>query len=99
MRHMGSGGIAPPFLTLQLYGDEWSASRSCRFTLGNMTPSTHWIGGWVSSRAGLDVTEDIKISCPCRKTNPGCSARSLVAILVQTELSRFFYLYHAVLLN
>jgi hypothetical protein len=31
---------------------EWSASRP-----GNLTPSTHWIGGWVSPRAGLDAVE------------------------------------------
>jgi hypothetical protein len=37
------------FLTSALAGDEWSASRPCRFT-----PSTRWIGGWVDPRAGLD---------------------------------------------
>jgi hypothetical protein len=42
----GSGGIAPPFLT--------SASCPCRFTPGERAPGTHWIGGWVGSRAGLE---------------------------------------------
>jgi hypothetical protein len=32
-----------------LAGDEWSSSRPVRFT-----PGTHWIGGWVDPRAGLD---------------------------------------------
>jgi hypothetical protein len=36
------------FLTSALAGGEWSASRPARFT-----PSIHWIGGWVGSRAGL----------------------------------------------
>jgi hypothetical protein len=39
-------------LTSALVGGEWSASRLCRFT-----PGTHWIGGWVDSRAGLDDVE------------------------------------------
>jgi hypothetical protein len=34
----GSGGIAPPFLTSTLDGDEWSASRPCRFTLRERAP-------------------------------------------------------------
>jgi hypothetical protein len=31
-KHMGSGGIAPPFLISVLDVDEWSASRPGRFT-------------------------------------------------------------------
>jgi hypothetical protein len=37
------------FLTSALVGGEWSASRPGRFALG-----THWIGGWVGPRTGLD---------------------------------------------
>jgi hypothetical protein len=40
------------FLTLALYGDEWSLSRPGRFT-----PGTHWIGGWVGPRASLNDME------------------------------------------
>jgi hypothetical protein len=36
-------------------GGEWSASCSHRFTAG-----THWIGGWVGPRAGLDDVEKRK---------------------------------------
>jgi hypothetical protein len=36
-------------LTSALAGDEWSASRP-----GSFTPCTHWIGGWVNPKAGLD---------------------------------------------
>jgi hypothetical protein len=34
-------------------GGEWSASRLGRFTPGGRGPRTHWIGGWVDTRAGL----------------------------------------------
>jgi hypothetical protein len=42
------------FLNSALAGGEWSVSRPCRFTPGERAPSTHWIGGWVDPRAGLD---------------------------------------------
>jgi hypothetical protein len=45
------------FLTSALVGGEWSASRPWRFTPGERAPSTHWIGGWVDLRAGLDDME------------------------------------------
>jgi hypothetical protein len=40
------------FLTSTLVGGEWSASCPCCFT-----PGTHFIGGWVDPRAGLDDME------------------------------------------
>jgi hypothetical protein len=49
----GDGGIAPSFLNSTLDGGEWSASRPCRFT-----PGTHWIGGLVVPRFGLDAVEN-----------------------------------------
>jgi hypothetical protein len=45
------------FLTSALVRDEWSGSCSCRFTPGERTPGTHWTGGWVDPRAGLDDME------------------------------------------
>jgi hypothetical protein len=48
------------FLTSALAGGEWSASRPCRFTPGERAPSTHWIGGWVGPRAGMDDLEKSK---------------------------------------
>jgi hypothetical protein len=45
------------FLTSALVGGEWSASRLGRFTSGDRAPGTHWIGGWVDPRAGLDDLE------------------------------------------
>jgi hypothetical protein len=44
LRHEGVGG-------------EWSASCPCCFTPREKAPGTHWIGGWVDPRAGLDDVE------------------------------------------
>jgi hypothetical protein len=43
-----------------LAGGEWSASRLGRFTPGERATGTHWIGGWVDPRAGLDDVEKRK---------------------------------------
>jgi hypothetical protein len=48
------------FLTLALTGGEWSASHPCRFNPGERAPGTHWIGGWVGHRAGLNNVEKRK---------------------------------------
>jgi hypothetical protein len=44
------------FLDSALVGDEWLTPRCCRFT----SPGTHWIGGWLGPRAGLDDMEKRK---------------------------------------
>jgi hypothetical protein len=36
-------------------GDEWSASCPGRLLSPGRDPGTHWIGGWVDLRAGLDT--------------------------------------------
>jgi hypothetical protein len=65
------------FLTSALEGGEWSASRPGRaLPLGEWTPGTHCIGGWVGPRAGLDAEVRGKILCLCRGSNPGRSVRS-----------------------
>jgi hypothetical protein len=73
---MGSGGIAPTFVTSALYGGEWSASLTVRFTRGERAPGTHWIWKLMGSRTGLDAVENWKISCFCRESNPGHPTRS-----------------------
>jgi hypothetical protein len=45
------------FLTSTIAGGEWLASRPGRFTPGERAPGTHWIGGWVDPRAGLNDVE------------------------------------------
>jgi hypothetical protein len=60
-------------------------SRYGHFTPKEKAHSTHWIGGWVGSRASLDVTEKRKMSCHYRESNPGRPAYS--PSLSPTELS------------
>jgi hypothetical protein len=48
------------FLTLALVGSEWSASRPGRFIHREKAPITHWIGGWVDPRVGMDDVEKRK---------------------------------------
>jgi hypothetical protein len=58
------------FLTSALDGGEWSASRpTCRFTPRERAPGTHWIGGWVGYRVGLDTVLMRKFPSPCRDSN------------------------------
>jgi hypothetical protein len=45
------------FLTVALYGGEWRALRTDRFTPWIRGPGTYWRGGWVTSGANLDVKE------------------------------------------
>jgi hypothetical protein len=42
-------------LTSALDGGEWSVSRPGRFTPREGAPGTHWIGGWVGPKAGLEA--------------------------------------------
>jgi hypothetical protein len=39
-------------------------------------PGTHWTGGWVGPRAGLDAEARRKVLCLCRRSNPGRPVRS-----------------------
>jgi hypothetical protein len=64
------------FVTSALDGGEWSASRHGRFTPREIAPGTHWIGGWVGTRAGLDTEVNRKILSPCRDSNSDHPARS-----------------------
>jgi hypothetical protein len=57
---MTQQSIAPPVLTSELAGGEWSASHPGRFTAGEMFPGTLRVGGWVAPRAGLDAMEKRK---------------------------------------
>jgi len=61
-------------LTSTLDGVEWSALRPCRFIPRERSPGSHWIGGWVSPRAGLDAVVQRKILSPSRHSNPRSSS-------------------------
>jgi hypothetical protein len=67
------------FLTSALVGGEWSTSRLGRFTPGERAPAgTHWIGGWVDLRDGLDDLQKRKfLTLPGLELQPlGRPARS-----------------------
>ena len=67
-------------MTAALEGGEWSAARPGR-TLPQERPGTHFTGGWVGPRAGLD---ECGKSRPQRDSIPDRPASSSVAI--PTEL-------------
>jgi hypothetical protein len=73
------------FLTSTLNGSNWSASYIGHLTPGKSLSSTHWIGGWLDPRAGLDATVKRKKSLPfsCLESNPGHPAHDLVTILTE----------------
>jgi hypothetical protein len=50
------------FLTLELAGGEWSASRPGLFTPGERAHGTHWIGSLVDPSASVDDVEKRKFS-------------------------------------
>jgi hypothetical protein len=69
MKTYGEVGVSIHiFLTWALVGGEWSTSHPGRFTPEERAPGTHWIGGSVDFRAGLDDLE---------KTLPGLELRPL----------------------
>jgi hypothetical protein len=69
----GSGDIAPASLISELDGAEFSALRLGRFTPREKAPGTDWLGGWVSTCAGLDAEVKRKIlHCPEYPGRPSC---------------------------
>jgi hypothetical protein len=60
--------------------------RPGRFTLGEKAPGTHWIGGWVDPRAGLDDVEMRKLL-----TLPGLEIRPLGRPACSQSLYRLHY--------
>jgi hypothetical protein len=53
-----------------ILGNGGVASRLGRFTHRVRAPSTHWIGGWVGSRAVLDAVVKRKIPSPHPESKP-----------------------------
>jgi hypothetical protein len=63
-----------------------SASRPCRCTPGERAPGSHWIGGWVDPRAGLEDVEKRKFL-----TLPGLQLRPLGRPARSQSLYRLSY--------
>jgi hypothetical protein len=61
-------------LTSALDGGEWSGSRSYRSTPRERSSGTHWIGGRVEARDGLDAVVKRKIPSSCRDSNSRSSS-------------------------
>jgi hypothetical protein len=55
------------FLTSALHGSEWSASRPGL----ERTTGTHWVGGCVGPRDGLDTEARGQILCACWESSAG----------------------------
>jgi hypothetical protein len=64
-----SEGIVWPVLTSGLDESGWSASQPSRFTPWEIAPGTHWSGGGIGPRMGLNFMDK-------RKSNPSSLARS-----------------------
>jgi hypothetical protein len=62
-------------LTWALAGGEWLPSRPCHFIPRERAPSTHWIGGCVSPRAGLDDVEKSLHPTGARTLTPRSSSQ------------------------
>jgi hypothetical protein len=61
MKTYGEGGITPPLLILALDINLWSPSGPCLFTAEEGRPGTHWMGHWVTPRAGLNTVVKVKV--------------------------------------
>jgi hypothetical protein len=82
-RHGGAWGerrySSCSFSTSELDGGEWSASRPGRA----FTPGTHWTGGWVGPRAGLDTEARGEIYIYCNKFAGSISQWKFTTLTVQ----------------
>jgi hypothetical protein len=58
------------FLTSALDGVSGQRHAQTALCPRESTPGTHWIGGWVDFRAGLDTEARGKIRCLFRGSNP-----------------------------
>jgi hypothetical protein len=70
MKTYGGVGVSlHTFLTSASDVGELSVSRPGRFTTWQKAHGTHWAGGCINSRVGLDAVDKRKIFCPCRESN------------------------------
>jgi hypothetical protein len=88
--YWGSGGSTPGILNLSARWN-WMVSFTLRhFTPRKKAPGTHWIGGWVGPRAGLDAVAKRKIPSSSWELSAGRPDRSVFQI-VQTCTLYYYY--------
>jgi hypothetical protein len=68
--YWGSEGIAPLILWPRHQMDVGGQLHAPAALPPERAPGTHWVGGWMGSRAVLDTVVKRKISSSCRETNP-----------------------------
>jgi hypothetical protein len=74
------------FLTSALVGREWSASRSCRFTLGERSLGNHCIEGWIVPIASLDDVKKRKVvTLPEGHREPRCGRVGNLGVVIGTS--------------
>jgi hypothetical protein len=77
-------------LTSALDEGGWSVSRPGRFALREGAPGTHWIGGWVGLRAGLDAVVKKKFPTPTGTRTP------IIQPIAQRYTSELFRLLNVI---
>jgi hypothetical protein len=80
-------------------GGEWLASRPGRFTPRERAPGTHWIGGWVGSRAVLEAVVKRKIPSPRRPGTCRAGRSTSVANLQTFSPDRVSFVDLAIWIN
>jgi hypothetical protein len=95
---MGSGGIAPSFLSWTLVGGEWSASRPGRSAQGERAYGSNRVGLWVGLRAGLDALEKVKITFPSWELKPRLTYTNITAHEYEVD-TRLILLHLSTLLS
>jgi hypothetical protein len=85
--YWGNKRIAPRILKLrrkvEVNGQRHAPS--C-FIPGERSTGTHWTGGWVGPRGGLDAVVKRELPSPCLESYPGRPTRSLVTALTDLSL-------------
>jgi hypothetical protein len=86
------------FSTSALDGGKWSASRPGRaLALGKRTSGTHYTGGWVGPRAGLDTEARGRMLSPLPRIeprSPGRPARSQTLYWLSYPAHLIYLIHH-----
>jgi len=77
------------YLTSALDGSDGELHAPATSLQGKQSTDTHWTGGWVCPRGGLDAVAKRNLY-PCRESNPGGPVHSLVTVL--DEISRLLFI-------